>query len=261
MKHTTALRESTAAAASGMVGRYSLAIVFDTPEQGSGVWVSHEGSLYIATALHVAELLPTPNEAIVIPRTEAPLKFGEKSDIPGLLRAGKIRATGRRRVEIVDRYLSTDGSDVALLKLRAHPEGMPWIEFYPLDRGKSGADAATPVIVYGYPWDLGVLVDAPTGRGIGFARVVYGEMAAGSTSHANYDPARDILVNYEEQDPTMEAAGMSGAGVWVMPPFRPGEGWDPGQLILVGLQVAWYRKSTGRPLLATRIERVQALLR
>lgn len=57
----------------------------------------------------------------------------------------------------------------------------------------------------------------------------------------------------------MEAGGMGGGGVW-MPP-RPGTGlWNPGDQILIGLQVGWLRDTPGRPLVATRIEEVTRLL-
>ncbi len=80
------------------------------------------------------------------------------------------------------------------------------------------------------------------------------QLSSGAISDIGASP------QYEESDETIQARGMSGGRVWMLSPFEAATVWDPGRLTLLGIQVAWFPNVVGRPLLATRIEHIQALL-
>jgi hypothetical protein len=78
-----------------------------------------------------------------------------------------------------------------------------------------------------------------------------------------FEPSRHYLVDFETGGESKEylqsAKGMSGAGVWLLPPSVPNQIWDGTGVRLVGIQVSWYG---GIPLLkVTRIERLLELLK
>jgi hypothetical protein len=77
-----------------------------------------------------------------------------------------------------------------------------------------------------------------------------------------YDPRVHYLLDFSRRDPkeeVLDPAGMSGAGVWRIPPRAGPSGvWNPGSAALVGIQIGWYERQ--RLLLVTRIRRLVRLM-
>jgi hypothetical protein len=232
------------------VARYTVALVFeDRPELATGVLVSSEGALFVATARHVAKELP-PNDVFCIPKPPGPIRVTPRDE--ALRRFPATQPAERFSLHVEDRILSADESDdVALLQLRDRPTEFHEMDFYPLEHARSAPLSHTRVIVYGWPGDLGLLHQGVLAA---FPRTIEGMLSTRSTH--GYDPDRHLLISYVDPAP-IDAHGMSGGGVWLSP--RSDGLWDPGATILVGIQFGQFTRA-GRPLLATRIERVEALL-
>lgn len=243
-----AVREALA----GVVARYTVALVFEgEPKLGTGVLVSSQDALFVATARHVAVALPI-GEILCIPKPPGAMKVAPRDE--ALRRFKETRPGERFSLHVEDRILSTDSSDVALLKLRNRPTEFHEMEFYPLEQARSAPLPHTRVIVHGWPGDLSVPHEGALAV---FPRTIDGTLS--TVSAHGYDPDRDLLISYVDPDP-IDAQGMSGGGVWLRPERETGL-WNPGEMILTGIQVAQFTGLAGQPLLATRIERVQALLR
>jgi hypothetical protein len=111
------------------------------------------------------------------------------------------------------------------------------------------------VLVTGWPTDLGLSQGEHLAA---FPQIIAGTLGAVSertfiaASDYTYNPDRDLVISYVDPEP-IEAGGMSGGGVWLPP--TPGAGlWDPGDIILIGIQVAQFRKGRAPgSLLATRM--------
>jgi hypothetical protein len=220
---------------------------------GTGVLVSSGGALYVATARHVAKDLQL-NNIFVIPRSDAPLKIVERDEISRHL--PKDRPIDRCRIPVEDRLMSPEDEDVdvALLRLSERPEELRWMNFYPLERANSTPPRHRQVLVYGYAWEL-TRVHRPTGRARAIPRVALGELR--DKGPLPYDPNRNLLISYDSGE--MDPRGLSGGGIWV-PPALGKRLFNPDEAVLAGIQVACFKDRPGKPLLATRIERVTALL-
>lgn len=255
----TAEARATRVALAGAAARYTVALVLkDERSVGSGVLVSVGEALFVATARHIVTDLP-PGDVYCIPMSPGPAEIVSREEVLRRAARGEVKAVERFLLHTEERVLSTADSDVALLQLGKRPPDLHDMKFYPLHDARSDPLAHPYVIVYGYAAEL-TIVHRPTGRGVALARVVAGKL--GSVSDHEYDPARDLIVTYDDPRGPMAAGGMSGGGVWLPP--APGRGvWDLRAMQLVGIQVAQFPESraAGQPLLATRIERVQALLR
>ncbi len=244
-----AVREALA----NFVARHTVALVFEgQPKLGTGVLVSSGDALFVATARHVAEDLPI-GDVFCIPKPPGPMRVAPRDE--ALRHFDETRPGERFLLHVGDRILSTDDSDVALLQLCDRPIEFHEMDFYPLERAQSASLPHSRMIVHGWPRDLGLPHE---GALAAFPRIVAGTLS--TVSAHGYDPDRDLLISYVDRDP-IDARGMSGGGVWL--PSEAKGLFDPGATILVGIQVAQYRGSQppGQPLLATRIERVRALLR
>ncbi len=248
------------AALGGILARHTVALVPDTELKiGTGVLVSLRGDLFIATARHyVREVLR--GDVYCLPKPPGPTKILEKDDVPGMLERGQVALGERFLVHLKERpILSTDGSDVALLHLVDRPAKLHEMQFYRLEDARSAPVPHPHVLVCGYPFDL-TLVSEPAGRAAAFSRPVHGKLSTIS-NYPGYDPDRNLAISYENLEDPLAAAGMSGGGVW-SPPTMPKPGaerpWDPRALALIGIQVGQFPLS--RLLIATRIERVKALL-
>jgi hypothetical protein len=59
---------------------------------------------------------------------------------------------------------------------------------------------------------------------------------------SEYEPERDVLVNYQPNDPKMEPDGFSGAAAWIDRAERSGSVWtaDP---VIFGVQSSWFKTS------------------
>jgi hypothetical protein len=241
-------------AIAGVAARYTVALILRSgTELGSGILVADGDTLFIATARHVAEEFP-PGDVYCIPKPHGPVTILPRDEVLRRARVG-IKPTASFALRFTRRVASTDGSDVALLRIGERPPEFNEMDFYQLNRGRSDSLPHTSVAVYGYATELTI-------NGVALPRVVTGIL--GTVPDAEFDPARDLIVTYEDPDP-MSAAGMSGGGVWLPSrlPSQPSEGlWNPGDMMLVGIQVRQFPESraAGRPLRATRIERVQALI-
>ncbi len=104
----------------GAVARYTVAII---PEAGlnlgSGVLVSHEGDLFVATARHVAQDLSLDN-AYCIPKLKGSLKIISREQVRE--RLAEVEPSERCRLLVAERILSSQSPDVALFRLnQAHP--------------------------------------------------------------------------------------------------------------------------------------------
>lgn len=249
----------------GIAARYTVALILPTQDEhgetvdeiGSGVLVSVGDALFVATARHVAKALP-PEDILCIPKPSGPMMIVPEAEVPRRAARGEMSVSERFSLHIDERILSGDGSDVALLRLRERPPEFREMEFYPLDEARSDPLPYPQVFVYGFPAELRMR-DPRTGWGVTRARLVAGTL--GTVSDRQYDPARDLIVTYDDPEGSTRAAGMSGGGVW-LPSQMPENGpWRPA-VALIGIQVIQFPESraAGRPLLATRIERVQALL-
>ncbi|HLW60644.1 MAG TPA: trypsin-like peptidase domain-containing protein [bacterium] len=237
------------------VARYAVALVPATgPTIGSGVLVSHGTDLFVATAEHVADALDL-DDIRCIPKPPQPVNIIEHRDerYRHLIRPD-LADTVAFRLPVAN-VLADAAADVALLRLNGHPAEFRSMEFYPLERARSTELPHDRVVVCGFPFDL-TLVFRPTRQSAVFSRTLWGKLT--TTVRENFDPDRQLLITYEV-DEVMDGHGMSGGGVW-MPP-RPGTDlWNPDDQILVGLQIGCFEKTAGRPLVATRIERVRRLL-
>jgi len=192
------------------------------------------------------------DKVFVIPRSDAPLKIVKEEEIARYL--PEDRPIDRVRISIKDRLVSTNDEDVALLRLRERPEEFRWMKFYPLDRANSTAPRHRQVIVYGYAWQL-TRVQRSTGQAKVISRALLGELR--DRAPLPYKSDRDLVVAYDPGD--MNPRGMSGGGIWYPPSLGKGL-FNPDDVVLAGIQVAFFRKYPGKPLLATRIEHVRALL-
>lgn len=244
---SSAAAQAEREALANFVARYTVALVFENqPKLGTGVLTSSEGALFVATAQHLAEVLPI-RDVFCIPKPPGPMRVAPRDE--ALRRFEETRPGERFVLHIEDRILSTDHSDVALLRLRDRPSEFYEMDFYPLERARSAPLPHTRVLVHGWPADLGL---PHQGALAAFPRTIAGTL--NSVSSLEYDPDHEMLITYIDPDP-IDAHGMSGGGVWL-----PSE-QNPTATILVGIQVAQFCRAPGQPLVATRIERVQALLR
>jgi hypothetical protein len=246
-------------ALANILARFTVALIPEVGlDLGTGILVSAGAALFVATAWHVARDLP-PGDVYCIPRPPAPLRIVPREEVMRRVERGEMEPSERFLLHVENRIRSRDGSDVALLGLRDRPDEFHDMDFFPLERARSTSLPHSRVLIYGFAADL-TLVHRPTDRAATFPRSIAGTL--GTVSDPEYNPDRDLIVTYDDPDGPIKAHGMSGGGVWLPP--EPGEGlWDPGAVILTGIQVIQFPESRapGRPLLATRIERVQALLR
>jgi hypothetical protein len=234
------------------VARYTVALVVeDRPELATGVLVSSEGALFVATARHFAKELPI-GDVFCIPKPPGPIRVTPRDE--ALRRFAATQPGERFILHVQDRRLSTDGSDVALLQLRDRPIEFDEMDFYPLERARSAPLPHNRVLVQGWPEDLALRHEDDLAA---FPRTVAGTLS--TLSDPEYNPDRDLVISYFDPAPIV-ARGMSGGGIWLRPEHQ--RLFDPGATILVGIQVAKFPESRapGQPLLARRIERVKALL-
>ena len=231
----------------GHVARYTVAVI---PEEGAdlgtGVLVSFRKALYVATARHIAENLHL-DKVFLIPRPEAPLEILSREQIEVRLVKNLFRA------EMRERFLSAVDDDVALLRFRDRPAELQWMNFFPLDRANSTPVPHLGAFVFGYTWEIQSVHRPRKARAI--PRAALGQLK--SKGPLPYDPSRDLIVSYYGGD--MNPKGMSGGGVWV-PAALGGGLFNPDDAVLAGIQVAYFPGYSGKPLLATRIERLKGLL-
>lgn len=266
MAKTDRIAEAMAheAALGGILARRTVGLVPDTGLKiGTGVLVSCGEYLFVATARHYVKDELKEEDVYCLPKALGPTKILEKDEVPEKLERGELPLADRVLLPVTERILSKDGSDVALLRLGGRPPELSEMEFYPLQHARSAPVPHLHVIVCGFPFDL-TLVNEATARAAAFSRPVHGVLT--TVSDPQYDAKRDLVIAYKNFEGTLAAAGMSGGGIW-SPPTLPeagaGRPWDPRDLALIGIQVAQFPESRvpGRPLLATRIERVRALLK
>lgn len=241
-------------ALAGHIARYTVAIIPEKGDDafGTGVLVSSAGAFYIATAKHIAETLR--DTVTLIPRFAAPLKIvrrGEQSFLPAETRT--VRVVRRLMSSTVDNPEEPE-EDVALLGLPDRPDALRWMNFFPLERASSAPASHPGAVVYRYGWDVH-RVDPPRKAQVGF-RIVLGRL--GTKGPRQYSPDPHLLVHFDDEG-GKGLKGISGGGVWIPPSLGRGL-VNPDEVTLGGIQCARFKRYAGKPLLATRIERLAALL-
>jgi hypothetical protein len=150
--------------------------------------------------------------------------------------------------------MSSTDEDVALLRICERPEEFRWMNFYPLERASSIPPRHRQVFVYGYAWEL-TRGQRSTGQAKVISRVTLGELM--DKGPLPYDSDRNLIVSYDPGD--MNPKGRSGGGIWFPPSLGKGL-FNLDEAVLAGVQVAYFWKYRGKPLLATRVEYVRARL-
>jgi hypothetical protein len=210
---------------------------------GTGTACTWEGHNLILTAEHVVDkaeprnlaFLLRVNDAInwegmgkpeeVVPRVSLPVerivRFKEHDLAAIVLRADELTGFRMQFCELpkqlaTSRTLKREGSLILL--------------GYPTDRIFTVANTKTASAEVNYhavrPTILTGTIAKPPSRALS----------------SQYDPERDVLINYEPNDPKMKPYGFSGAAVWKDCVERSGQVWtaDP---IIFGVQTSWFMAS------------------
>jgi hypothetical protein len=234
------------------------------------VCVEYAGKAFIVTARHVIDDIEkdlgfSPKELQVGTRSPKPLKVNFSGKIPE--RLPDVGRNETKTFPIDDVPTSHDLDDLALLRLRGVPSDYDPLRFHLVDAKGVSPDIGAGVLVVGHPSqelftpDLGKQeMRMATGTyALEAYVVVYKERGL-----IEFDPSRHYLVDFKTGGDSKEylqnPKGMSGAGVWLLPPsVRRDQIWDGSRARLAGIQSTWYKRV--KLLKATRIERLLELLR
>jgi hypothetical protein len=236
---------------------------------GSGVCIEYMGRPFIVTAQHVLdeieELGFPPGDVRVGTRSPKPLEINLSGKIPKRVRGISVNETVVLPIDSVSE--STDLDDLALLHLPGAPGDYNPIRFHVVDANRISPSIGAEVLVVGHPSQELFTPDIGkeetrwmTGTYALEAYVVdYKERGL-----EIFDSSAHYLVDFETGGESKEylqsARGMSGAGVWLLPPSVPRtQIWDGTRVRLVGIQVSWYESV--KLLKVTRIERLLELLK
>jgi hypothetical protein len=255
---TYGLRKSAVEGIGNAICRYTLMLV---PEEGdllgTGVLISHSGSLYVATTRHFYRDLK--GRALFAVPTPFPVKIapGGKDEISR--RHGEVSRKPRFRLPVAGYVESGDLEDVALIRLPGMPAELGDMIPFPLEQARSKRLSKSTIAVVGYAGDLSM--HHPVEGWGTFSRIIVGNFTPpGKRLFGSYDKNINLLIRFEHSPGELHPGGMSGGGVWALRNRRRGRVWNPGDLTLVALEIAWYRKHPDQPLKATRIEYLRALL-
>jgi hypothetical protein len=236
---------------------------------GSGVCVEYGGRPFIVTAQHVLDEMEalgfSSGDVRVGTRSPKPFEVNLTGKIPTLIRSVSLNETRTLPIDAVSK--SSDLDDLALLRLSGVPSDFDPIRFHLVEDNRMSPDVGVPVLVVGHPSqelftpDIGKKeIRMTTGTYALEAYVVeYKERGL-----IKFESSRHYLVDFKTGGDSKEylqsTRGMSGAGVWLLPPSVPrNQIWDGTRVRLVGIQVSWYE---GVKLLkVTRIERLLELLK
>ncbi len=236
---------------------------------GSGVCVAYAGRPFIVTAQHVLDEMEalgfSPGDVRVGTRSPKPFEVNSTGKIPK-----RIRGVNRNNTRVFPMdgvTKSSDLDDLALLRLPGVPSDYDLVRFHLVEDNRTSPDTPTPVLVVGHPSqelftpDLGKQEMRMATRTYILEAYVVEYKKRGLVK---FETSRHYLVDFKTGGDSKEylqsARGMSGAGVWLLPPSVPrNQIWDGTRVRLVGIQVSWYE---GVKLLkVTRIERLLELLK
>lgn len=256
---TDGLRKNEFEAAGGAIGRHTLMLVPDEGVDllGTGVLVSHSGSLYVATARHFWRDLK--GRALFAVPTPFPVKIvpGGKDEISR--RYDEVPRKPRFRLLVADYVESGDLEDVVLIRLPGMLAELGDMSPFPLEQARSKHLRESDIVVVGYAADLS-MHDSVEGWGT-FSRIIVGNFTLpGKRLLDSYDKKAHLLIRFEHSRGELHPGGMSGGGVWAIRKRRKGRPWNPGDHTLVALEIGWYKNHPDQPLKAPRIEHLKALL-
>jgi hypothetical protein len=234
---------------------FAIALVdFDTMEVASGQIVRAGERLFVATAAHVVPAVPN-GRLIMLGRH--PRKFSAGS--PAIVN------------HAVD---GTQGRDVAFLEIEESALewlGKQFLTFEQLaDMGEGNPKRFTaltgfPGQTVGDPVKTGQVVPAYISIGLlPIARADYPtEVEPVPEGDAPPDPARDVFLNYREEDTRRldtyekillpDVKGMSGGGYYDYGKFEEGTLWQPSHLRLYAIQSTWNSREQNSYVRATQI--------
>lgn len=237
----------------------TVAIVVRGGDLATGVCVEFGERLFIATVGHGVRGA-SPDDIEFFTRSGGTLAVGTKSDVV-------TRGIGRRgfRPELGTPIIAPDPDDLVLLPISREEADRHGLRFHRVTENRVSPPVGETVFVVGHPTEL--VRDAQSLRTgeRGKATHPYGELLPVVRREGKwlkgYDPRAHYLLDFSRQDPRDEVqnpVGMSGAGVWRIPPRAgPRAVWNPGSAALVGIQIGWYEKR--HLLLVTRIRRLVQL--
>ncbi len=227
---------------------------------GTGVPVMYRKRQYIVSTRHFLKD-EDPNDLLFAGRPGGSIIRVRKRELSERMEAQPgTPAQELKRLHILDKRVSTYADDLAALRVciaRPQDRGM---RFFPVGEAVSRTPrAGTTVMLSGFPGELARCRRGELRFSHDFELCTIEKARKNLSSfHSRRHFLLDFKVDRNSEEYVTHPEGMSGSGVWTLPPLTTGKVLEPQKVSLVGIQIAWYADS--QLLKATKISRLICLL-